>query len=195
MFENMNTLVAGHLIIKDFDTNEILVDKDNAIHYDNFSLALAKSLAHKPDGNIHTMWFGNGGATVSGSGQITYLPPRVSGSGADLYNPTYYKVVDDLSPLNTDPTNNYMTITHTTGSLYSDINIVCVLDFGEPASQSAFDDATDMEGNYVFDEIGFKTFNSTPANGTLITHVIFSPVQKAMNRRIKIEYTIRISAV
>jgi hypothetical protein len=191
MAELAKTGIIGHCKITD-DLGNVLVDKYNSIHYENMSIALAKSLAHKPDGTIYTMWFGNGGATVSGSGQISYLPPRVSGSGANLYNPTYYKVIDNESSLNTNIDLNNMTIQHTSGALYTDIVIACTLDFGEPASQAAFDNATDLNATYVFSEIGLKTFNTTPSEGLLVTHLIFSPVQKSLNRKIAILYTIRI---
>lgn len=187
--------VTGHVLIRDKVTNEILLDKFNAIHPENMSVALAKSLANKPDGHIAEMHFGNGAATVSGTGVITYLPPNVTGSTADLYNPTYYKNVDDTSSLNTDPIKNYMQINHTLNTTYTDIVITCTLDFGEPVAQDAFDTATALGDNYIFNELGLKTFNSTPGTGLLITHVVFSPIQKSLNRIIEVVYTLRIQTV
>lgn len=193
LFDLTNARVFGHVLIRDRDTEEVLVNKRNAIHFENFSIALAKSLAHKPDGNIHSMFFGNGGSSVSGSGQITYLPPRTTGLTANLYNPTFFKVVDDESPLNINPDNNNIVIKHTTNTLFTDIIITATLEFGEPVGQSAFDDATDTEGQFVFDEIGIKTFNADAEQGSLLTHVIFHPIQKSLNRIIQIIYTIRIA--
>lgn len=193
MNETFGLKITGHVLIKDLSTGETLVDKNNAIHFENMSLAIARSLSHRTDEWIHEMHFGNGGATVSGTGVVTYLPPNTTGSNADLYNPTYYKVIDDNSALNADTTKNLMTVTHTTNNLYSDIVVTATLDFGEPSDEAAFDDATDTEALYVFDELGLKSFDATPNNGLLLTHVIFHPIQKSLNRIIEITYTIRIS--
>lgn len=188
--------IKGHVLIKDVVTNEILVDKDNAINYENFSISLARCVSDRPDSWIQEMVFGNGGATVSETGVITYLPPNVVGQTAQLYNQTYYKVVNDQSPLNLDPSKNFMEYAHTTGTTYSDIIITCNLDLGEPAGQEAFDTATNMSGPFVFNELGLKDYSSAGQNtGRLISHVIFSPVQKSLNRQIQVVYTIRIQTV
>ena len=186
--------ISGHVLIRDAVTNEILVDKMNAINYENFSISLAHTVANRPDNWIQDMVFGNGAATVSGTGTITYLPPNVVGTSAQLYNQTYKKCVNDLSPLNTDPSRNYMTTAHTSGTTYSDVIVTCNLGVGEPAGQEAFDTATNLSGPYVFNEIGLKAFSPT-GEGRLLTHVIFSPVQKSLNRQLEIVYTIRIQTV
>lgn len=193
MFNGVIPKIEGHVVIKDKKTGEILVSKKNEIHFENMSVAIAKSLAHRDNDWIHEMHFGNGGATVSGIGTITYLPPNVSFAAADLYNPTFFKVIDDNSPLNIDSEKNFMVVNHQVNELFSDIVITATLDFGEPADQSAFDDITSNEGVYVFDELGLKSFNETPGEGLLLTHVIFHPVQKSLNRIIEIIYTIRIT--
>jgi len=196
MFENMDSYIAGHVVIKDRITGEILVDRSNSINYENFSISLAQTLANRPDSWIQEMAFGNGAATVSGTGTITYLPPNVVGTSAQLYNQTYYKVVDDLSPYNTDPTDNYISTSHTSGLTYSDIIVTCNLGLGEPAGQDAFDTATLLSGTYVFNELGLRAYDPNGEGiGRLLTHVIFSPVQKSLNRLLEIVYTIRIQTV
>jgi len=187
--EKGNVMVTGHVLVRDPETEEVFVNKRNAIHFENMSVAIAKSLANKSDGPIYTMNFGNGGATVNGLGIITYLPPNVTGTAANLYNPTYFEIVDESRLA---PPGNSMTVTHIRNALFSDIIITTVLGFGEPAGQSSFDDATDMEQEFVFDEIGLKTFDADPNAGLLLTHVIFHPVQKSLNRSIEIIYTLRI---
>lgn len=187
--------IKGFLKIWDPETQEVLVDKTNAIHYENFSYALATCLADKNTRYIHEMHFGNGASTVDPTGVIVYLPTNTSGTNADLYNPTYYKVIDDLSTYNNDPTRNKIEIRHIAGQSYTDILITCLLDYGEPAGQDAFDTSTDFNGTYVFDEIGIKGWNGTPGTGDLLTHVVFNPVQKSLNRLIQIDYTVRIQTL
>lgn len=187
--------MEGHVKIYDPITGEVFVNKRNAIHFENMSIALAKSLSHRPDGHIHEMHFGNGGSTVSGIGVVSYLPPNTAGQNSDLYNRTFFKVVDDQSPLNTDPENNNMEVRHIQNNLFSDIIIRCTLDFNEPAGQEAFDDATNTDQPFIFDELGLKTFAGDPGTGLLLSHVIFNPVQKSLNRLLEVIYTIRISMV
>jgi len=195
--DNSGIKVEGHIKIWDPSTGEVIVDKRNAIHYENMSIALANSLAHKTTGFIHEMAFGNGGTTVDPTRIITYLTPNTSGSNATLYNQTYYKVVDDNSSSNKDTTRNKMEVRHTTGNKYTDIIVTCTLDYGEPAGQSAFDNTTDFNDTYVFDELGLKSWEGTENGSTnkLLTHVIFHPVQKSLNRLIQIDYTLRIQSL
>lgn len=196
MVEKSAERITGHVLIRDTLTGEILVDKMNAINYENFSISLARTVANRPDGWIQEMCFGNGGATVSEIGTITYLPPNVVGQTAQLYNQTYYQVVDDQSPLDLDPAQNYISTSHIDGTTYTDVIVTCLLDLGQPAGQDAFDTATNIGGTYVFNELGLKAYSSNgPNTGRLLTHVIFSPVQKSLNRQIQIVYTIRIQTV
>ena len=188
-------LVEGFLKIFDPNNGEVFVDKRNAIHYENISFGMAQTLANRPTGYIYSMAFGNGGSSVDPTGVITYLPPNTVGQNANLYNETYSKVVDDNSAANTDAVNNYMTVLHTSGKVYSDIVVTCLLDYGEPAGQQAFDNSTNFNGEFVFDELGLKTWNGSATDLRLITHVIFHPVQKSLNRQIQINYTIRIQTL
>ena len=191
--------VEGFLKIYDPNSGEILVDKHNAINYENMSEAIADTLSSRGYGEIYQMAFGNGGASVSETGVITYLPPNTTGQTASLYNQTYAKIVDDTSVFNLDPTRNKMSVTHTTGKVYTDILVQCLLDYGEPAGQNAFDNSTQTDSAYVFDELGLLANYGTDINGNvltrLLTHVIFHPVQKSLNRQIQIDYTVRIQSL
>ena len=187
--------IEGFLRIYDPNSGETFVDKYNAIHYENMSIALAQSLANKNIGFIYAMAFGNGGSSVDPTGVITYLPPNTTGQNADLYNQTYIKVVDGNSPANTDPTRNNLTVLHTSGQVYTDVLVTCLLDYGEPPGQQAFDNSTNFNGEYVFDELGLKSWEGTADDLMLITHVIFHPVQKSLNRQIQIDYTVRIQTL
>ena len=188
--------VQGHIKIFDPETKEVFVNKRNAIHYENMSYAIAQSLGDKATNFISEMWFGNGGTTVDPTGVITYLPTNTKVQNADLYSPKYGKIVDNNNATNTDPTRNNITILHTPGLLYSDILITCLLDYGEPAGQAVFDNSQNLSGEFVFDELGLKGYSSAGAGaGSLLTHVIFSPVQKSLNRLIQIDYTVRIQTL
>lgn len=190
MFDKNNTMVQGHVTIKDAVTGEIIIDKANAIHYENMSEALAQSIANKGTGYINEMAFGNGATSVDSTGVITYLPPNSYGQNATLYNQTYQKIVDNTSALNVDPARNYIEVRHTPGLIYTDVFVSCLLDYAEPTGQQAFDNSATMQGLYVFDELGLIS-----ESGKLLTHVIFHPVQKALNRLIQIDYTIRIQTL
>mgnify|MGYP003348371908 CR=1 FL=1 len=187
--------IEGFVKIHDPKSGEILVDKKNAIHYENISIAMAQTLSNRDLGWIYLMAFGNGGSSVDPTGVITYLPPNTTGQNASLYNQTYAKVVDDNSSANTDAANNKMTVLHTAGKVYTDILVTCLLDYGEPAGQQAFDNSTNFNGEYVFDELGLKCWNGSAEDLRLITHVIFHPVQKSLNRQIQIDYTLRIQTL
>ena len=195
----MSYKVEGFLKIYDPNDGEVFVEKKNAINYENMSEAIADTLSSRGFGEIYQMAFGNGAASVDETGVITYLPPNTTGQNASLYNQTYAKIVDDTSVFNLDPTRNKMTVYHTTGTLYSDILVQCLLDYGEPAGQAAFDNSTATDGAYIFDELGLLANYGTDVNGDtitrLLTHVVFHPVQKALNRQIQIDYTVRIQSL
>ena len=188
--------IEGHIHIHDAVEKITYVNKRNAIHYENMSIALAQSLANSGQGFVYEMAFGNGGSRVDPTGIITYLTPNSSGINASLYNETYYKVVDNYSNFNTDPTRNNVNIRHTAGTVYSDIFVTCTLDYGEPSGQQAFDNTTNFNDVFVFDELGLKAWNGSAVDqGNLLTHVIFHPIQKSLNRLIQIDYTIRVQTL
>ena len=192
--ETTGVHIEGHIKIHDPVSGDVYVNKRNAIHYENISIALAQSLANSGQGFVYQMAFGNGGTAVDPTGIITYLTPNSSGSNASLYNETYAKVVDDRSSNNTDPTRNFIETRHVTGTNYTDVFITCLLDYGEPDGQSAYDNTNNNQGQFVFDELGLKSYSST-GNSLLLTHVIFHPVQKSLNRLIQIDYTVRIQSL
>lgn len=183
--------IEGHVLIKDFETGQVLVNKRNAIHDENMITALASSLTNSSnsaglEGFIYSLRFGNGGVVVDSSGNVTYNDPNVENVTDTLHNETYSKVVDfDISD---DPLNNTEAL-HTGGTTFSNIVVTSTLDYNEPTGQDALDDTLNQEGDYVFDEIGLMS-----QQGRLLTHLIFHPVQKSANRKIQVIYTIRLSA-
>ena len=192
--ENQGVHIQGHIKIHNPETGEVIVDKRNAIHYENMSLSLAESLGNGGAGWIHEMAFGNGGTSVDPTGIITYLTPNSTGTNASLYNQTFKKVVDDRSVANTDPVRNKIETRHVSGTNYTDVLVTCLLDYGEPSGQDAFDTATDQNSLYVFDELGLKAY-AADGNGRLLTHVVFHPVQKSLNRLVQIDYTVRVQSL
>jgi hypothetical protein len=188
--------VQGHIKIFDPMTKEVFIDKRNAINYENMAIALAQGVSNQGYGFIAEMCFGNGGTRVDQTGIITYLTPNVIGSSANLYNQTYSKVVDANQTSDLDPSRNFMEVRHVAGTYYADVFVNCLLDFGEPSGQNAFDNATNTDGTYVFDELGLRGYSADGlGTGPLLTHVIFHPVQKSLNRLIQVEYTVRIQSL
>jgi len=186
--------VEGHIKIFDPVSKEVYINKRNAIHYENMSIALANTMINNGQGYIYQMAFGNGGTSIDPTGIITYLTPNSSGTNASLYNQTYSKVVDGTASTNMDPTRNFTEVRHVTGTNYSDIFVTCLLDYGEPSGQAAYDTTVNGETTFVFDELGLQSYSST-GNNLLLTHVIFHPVLKSLNRLIQIDYTVRIQSL
>lgn len=181
--------------ITDKDNVQKISDAKNSVHFENASLALAQSLARKNTSGVYVgpilkMVFGNGGTSVNGVGNITYLSKNTVGQNATIYNQTYSKIVDPNNPQNLDPSRNYLDASHVSGNLYSDVIIVCTLEYGEPSDQQVLDTTSTLNNMYVFDEIGVVNYD-----GKLLSHVIFSPIQKSANRIFEIRYSLRISMV
>ena len=192
--ENSGVLIQGHIKIHDPESDKVFVDKRNAIHYENMSVALAESVANQGQGFINSMSFGNGGTSVDPTGIITYLTPNSTGTNATLYNQTYTKIVDERSVSNLDPQRNKIETRHVNGTKYTDVVVTCLLDYGEPNGQDAVDGASASDSLYVFDELGLVSY-SPSGTGKLLTHVIFHPVQKSLNRLIQIDYTVRVQSL
>ena len=192
--ENSGVLVQGHIKIHDPESGAVFVNKRNAIHYENMSIALAESVANAGQGFISSMAFGNGGTSVDPTGIITYLTPNSTGTNASLYNQTFTKIVDDRSVSNLDPQRNKIETRHVNGTNYTDVVVTCLLDYGEPNGQDATDTASASDSLYVFDELGLTSYASS-GTGKLLTHVIFHPVKKSKNRVIQIDYTVRVQSL
>ena len=192
--------VRGHIKIFDPVSGEVYINKNNAIHYENISNALANNLANKQQNFIYEMRFGNGGSSVDPTGVITYLPPNTTGQNSNLYSPTYSKVVDDTAAANLNPAQNYIQVRHVPGQVYTDILVSCLLDYGEPLGQSAFDNSQTLTDTFTCDELGLFGRSTDGSSGLttigpMLTHVVFHPVQKSLNRLIQVDYTVRIQTL
>tara|TARA_R110001592_G_scaffold7953_6_gene43866 strand:+ start:142 stop:825 length:684 start_codon:yes stop_codon:yes gene_type:complete len=200
--DNMGLNVSGHILIRDKDTGQEIVNKRNAIHYGNMAYIVAQALTNQDNAFIHYMAFGNGATSVDTAGKVVYKTPRVTEgyeSGANLYSRTFAKPVsnDPENLAEQKPTNKIEVVS---GVSYTDLKITCTLGYSEPSDADAFDSSVSNEGNYVFDELALFS-KPTTATGlwstsidtsTMLTHVIFHPVQKSKNRVIEVIYTIRI---
>lgn len=185
--------VSGHIMIRDKDTGEVLINKRNAIHYGNMANIIANALNNAQGAYVHYMAFGNGATSVDTTGRVIYKTPRVSEAyetGANLYSRTYFKIVSANTV--TDK------IQIIPGPSYTDIKVTCTLGYAEPSDQDLFDSTTTNEGDYVFDELALFSYPRDPSDpepintSTMLTHVIFHPVQKSQNRVIEVIYTIRV---
>jgi len=165
---------------------QVLLDQRNAIHNEHASIILARGLANRDNGSVYSMHFGSGGATINPLGDIIFATPNTVGA-SDLNVPTYFEVVDDTLGA---PSGNQMAVRHVNGTLFSDVEIRCVIDKDEPFGQQAFDNVgfnINDASLFIFDEIGLKS-----QDGLLLTHITFSPIQKSANRIIEVVYTLRV---
>lgn len=183
--ENTMIGIEGHIKIWDPESGEVLVRRRNAVNFENMSIAIANLLSNKSGATsthqIGTMRFGNGGTTIDGLGAITYKVPNTSSAAGILFNPTHTANVDAADA------DNKSVVAHTDNNTFSDVEVTCTLGYTVPAGQDETDTATSQTGTYVFDELGIYS-----ANGDLLTHVVFHPVQKSANRKIQVVYTLRI---
>jgi hypothetical protein len=190
MIDTNKTNIHGHIVIRDKSTKEILVDKDNAVHFGNFSNAIARAMAGQSTGHIKFMKFGNGGTQIDPTGVISYKQPNVSNfidSTAGLYNEITELTKNVTST--SDPDNKIETsIAESTN--FTDIVILATLSYNSIAGEDESDGSGNVNELYVFDEIAL--FDSGDTEELMLTHVMFHPVKKSANREIEIEYTLRI---
>jgi hypothetical protein len=214
--DNAGISISGHVLIKDLTTGEIVLDKFNAINYENITFVIANLLSNidadtpGPNGDgtgyhVFKIAYGNGGTVIDSNGNITYRTVNVDGPTAGLYNQTYEKSCQTI-----DSSNQTIVVEHG-GNPYSDVVITSTLDYAEPSieegadeDQLFMDNATndtetsfifdeyatnDTETSFIFDELGIKI-----EEGRFLTHIIFHPIQKSANRRLQVKYTLRIRA-
>ena len=196
--DNLGLNMSGHILIRDKETGEELVNKRNAIHFGNMAYIVAQAMNNRADAFVYYMAFGNGATSVDTTGRIVYKSPRVTESfesGANLYSRTYQKRVD------ADNGDDASKVDILVGPSYSDIKVTCTLNYGEPSQEEGaenFDSSLTNEGPYVFDELALftkpldNTVDVPIETSTMLTHVIFHPVQKSLNRIIEVIYTVRV---
>jgi hypothetical protein len=217
MLEKLGHSAFGHILIRDKNTKETIREKYNAIHFGNLNTAFAKSLVGDSSGFITYMAFGNAGSIISGT-TINYKTPRVSdveNTIEQLYSTTYVqKLTNAATPPAEVISNNLVEVPVGQGANpYKDIVVSVTLGYGDngPVGQNIINNGQ-LNDNFVFDEIalyagprslipGQNTSDLVEIQGftnsvqsLMLTHVIFSPVEKAQNVELEIIYTIRVQA-
>lgn len=178
--------IEGHLRITDKTTGEILFDAHNDINPENMSYAIALSLCGKSDGFIKYMAFGNGGARATSSNKYIYSVPQTVGRAASLYNEVYRR---DL--INTVDENNYMIVTHATGNEYSDILVRATMNKEDlNGVLGSVGNNNSIVSDQTFSEIGLIS-----SDGSLLTHLCFSPITKSDRSELIFDYLLRINIV
>jgi hypothetical protein len=202
MHATLPITVHGHVLITDRGTGEVLVDADNAIHTKNMATAIARGLSNAPNYQIYKIKLGNQGTIVNASQQIEFRTPNVTGDDADLYNPTYAEVVDDLSA--GLGAGNSVTFTNIPNSTNTRVIITSVVSANEAINRPTdeadvdTDPGLDPEGQFFFDELGLftKETSGTMLDGTgelMLSHLIYSPLEHTGSRELTIVYTLTIS--
>ena len=220
MIETLSGMIKGHVTIKDVGTGEILVDKDNAVHFGNISTEIAQSLIGDQNSFIKYMVFGNGGVIIDSAGNIIYRKPNTSlikEPTAQLYSSTLTTEMRNAASTVGGTTDAPREVSVPGGNTknFEDIVSVITLESGFPISQQNIDNATNSNDQsteddstyFVFNELALYTGEAelgdrfddsdiqdflSNATTRLITHVIFHPVQKSLNRTLEITYTLRI---
>lgn len=210
MLETLKTTVAGHVMITDTKTGEVLADAHNAIHPANMATAIARGLANSVNHQIYKIKLGNQGTYINGTGQIVFRPPNVLSTtvdpNSDLYNPTYAEIVDEGAAGAGSFVGNSVAFTQVPSSTSTRVIITAVI-----SSNEAYDNATDtnnagqigdlssMVSPYFFDELGLFTQGTLggaalqDVGELMLSHLIFSPIEHTGNRELTVVYTLTIS--
>lgn len=184
-------LIDGHVLIKDIDTQEVLLDKHNAINFINMAVAIANLMGGQTDSGssfvISEMHFGNGGSLIDETGVIVYSSPNTDTNDGSLHRATAKKTVQ----------NEVITYPN---QVYSDVVVTATFDYDEPTelekidngvgeTQGTIDNSAGVNNAFTFDEIGLVT-----ESGKFLSHIVFHPIEKSANRKIQVIYTLRIRA-
>ena len=185
---NFKTQIKGHVLIKDKNTGEVVLDKFNKVHPQNMAKVLARGLANEPNQQIFKFALGNGGTYIDSTQNIVYNSPNVVGVSADLYNVTYEEIVDDANA-GVGIGNSVISQAAPSPDISSLVICTIQLSANEPAGQASTDGTTtDPNSAFTFDELGLKT-----VDGLLLSHIVFNPIEKNAQRELIISYTLTVS--
>ena len=187
MNDDFKVKFSTRVLIQDDNTNEVLVDKSNAVHPQNMARVIARGLANEPNSTIYRIAFGNGGSFVDIGGNIVLNAPNdgTGGEGLDsrLYNETYSELLYDDGTLlsGTDPGSfgpdgvrigggheegsEENTISSQEVGRKSNVIVNAVLSNDEPNTQLANDpNVIDADEVFSFDELGFYSSGGPSIN-------------------------------
>lgn len=183
----LHTKIKGHVQIKDSKSGEVYLDKFNAIHSKNMSIALSRGLANSSNSNIFKLKLGNGGVSSSTGSSIVYLSPNVSASNASLYSQSWEQIIDE-SVLGV-PVGNSVFNQTSVNDLYSVVICSAIIPAESPPDQKVNDiDVNNISDyKYAFNELGLFT-----QDDLLLTHIIFPPIIKTSARELVITYTLTV---
>lgn len=203
LFTGLELTLQGHLRIVEYQNRaafesqqpmRVLLNRRNAVHKEDAAIMIVEAITDRSVGPIAYMFFGNGGTDIN-DGVVVFKEPNVSGRDRDLYNPIYFRTVDDRKGA---LIGDSMTARHISNSYFSDAEFRCLIGANEPFGQLSAntlpkitEPTTIVNLNteqFAFDEIGLKL-----ADGTLITHVIFVPIVKTASSLIEVVYTLRVA--
>lgn len=185
---NFKTKIKGRVLVKDKNTNEVLLDKFNAVHPQNMAKVIARGLANESNQQIFQIALGNGGTYIDSTQSIVYNSPNIIGQSADLYNVTYTEVVDDGNS-NVGIGNSVISQAAPSPDISSLVICTIQLSANEPAGQASTDGVTTNPNSaFTFDELGLKT-----VDGLLLSHIVFNPIEKNAQRELIISYTLTVS--
>lgn len=180
-----NIKINGAVNIFD-DLGNILLKK-NQINPNNFANLIANYLIQTPGNNISTMKLGNGGTYIDSSGNLIYNTPNVT-ANATLYNTTFIVTLTTLPVSQPDPDSVGIDVIYT-------VTIPASAPAGQRQSSTSgtlnqYINVNNTDNNstpFKFDELGL--FDN---NNNMLTHLIFSPIEKTGDRTITIQYTLEI---
>lgn len=172
--------MVGNLVIRDGD--EIICNKTNHIHPQNFARIFARALANEENHSLYRLAFGDGGTYVDATGTVSFrtpndgIAPDLAGIESRLYNETYSEVVDEQSPyVGTGPgsspggdgPNVGVRSSAIPNSTKAQVVVTAVLNSSEPVLQVASSSGGSFTAtDFVFDELGLfsagRPLNATP---------------------------------
>lgn len=188
MTNSVKTTIIGEVKITDKMTGEVIYEGRNAVHPQNCATVIARALSKEDSGFIHRMALGNGGTTINPDTSVNYQNPNITGTSATLYNETYSEIVDDTN-VSVGAGNSVVSSASPNPAITSVITVTVELAAGEPGGQAPGDGSGgSTESDYSFDELGLVTDDEL-----LLTHFIFSPIEKTANRSILIDYALTVN--
>jgi hypothetical protein len=212
MKEQFKTHVEGHVRITD-DTGKVLLDQKNAIHPGNMAIAIARGLSNSAHAQIYKLKLGNQGTYIDSSQQIVFRPPNTTGTTADLYQATYYEIVDAGSA--GADAGNSVVYGPVPATISQRVIVTCVISANQAVNRPSDDassatptpdpstDATlDPDGQYFFDELGLFTqgdgtfsgpYLADEADELMLSHLIFSPIEHTGSRELTLTYSLIIT--